>query len=177
MTVGAGGAGSTLSLSLFADTSATGVPMKTAAATTPPTVASAVLRRRIRSPRRRTSEAGREFTCSPSEKLSSDSSGSLSGMGGSLVSGSVGEEEGEGGAAAGEAGLDRALGGAGLPGDLVDGQVGDVVEHQRLPLGLRQLLERRDERDVRLVRRRRLRGQAQGPVGRAPAPARCAASG
>src|SRR3712207_6779802 len=100
--------------------------MKTAAAATPPTVTSTVLRRRIRSPRRRTSEAGIGFTGIPSSKRSRSL---RSGTGGSFGQGAgirfVGEQGCEGGATAAEPGLDRALGRTELAGDLLHGQVGD----------------------------------------------------
>src|SRR6478609_4336187 len=129
-----------------------------ATAATPPIAARALLRRRIRVPRRRTSEAGSGFMVSPGvEKFSSSSRGSR--MAESFL---VGEQGGQRRASAAEPGLDGSFGYADLAGDVVHGQVGDVVEHQRLPLGLGQLLERRHQGDVRLAGGRALVRRAHG---------------
>src|SRR6478752_4193705 len=110
---------------------ASGVAM-IATAATPPIAARAWLRRRIRVPRRRTSEAGSGFMVSPGvEKFSSSSSGSC--MAESFL---VGEQGGQRRAPPAEPGLDGPFGDADLAGDVVHGQVGDVVQHERLPLGL-----------------------------------------
>ena len=69
------------------------------------------------------------------------------------------------------------FGDADLAGDVVHGQVGDVVEHQRLALGLGQLLERRHQRDVGLARRRASRSPGSGPGRPGAGRARYAASG
>ena len=67
----------------------------------------------------------------------------------------LGSEEGsEGGAAPGESGLDGPLWTMLDPCDLVEGEVAEMVEHDRPPLCLRQLLERRDKDRGRLRRRR-----------------------
>src|SRR3712207_4641809 len=120
--------------------------MNTAAAATPPTVASTVLRRRIRSPRRRTSEAGIGFTGSPSSKRSRSL---RSGTGGSFGQGAgirfVGKQGGKRGAATAEPGRDGALRSTELAGDLLHGQVGDVVQDQGAALVLRELAERSHE--------------------------------
>src|SRR6478735_8319176 len=101
---------------------ASGVAM-IATAATPPIAARAWLRRRIRVPRRRTSEAGIGSMVSPGVvKLSSSSRGSRT-----AESFLVGEQGGERRAAPAEPGLDGAFGDADLAGDVVHGQVRDVV--------------------------------------------------
>jgi len=55
------------------------------------------------------------------------------------------EQGGEGGAASGESCLDRSLWTVLDPCDLAEGKVAEMVEHDRPPLYLRQLLERRDK--------------------------------
>ena len=79
------------------------------------------------------------------------------------------EQRGQRRASPAEPGLDGALGHAHLAGDVVDGQVGDVVQHQRLALGLGQLAQRRDQGDVGLAGRRGLVGAASArSAGRRP---------
>src|SRR6478752_3535877 len=88
----------------------------TATAAMPPTAANVLLRRRILSPRRRTSAAGRGFMGGPGMlKFSSSSMGS--GMAESFL---VREEQREGCAASAEPGLDGSFGDADLAGDVVD---------------------------------------------------------
>src|SRR4029453_7154373 len=92
------------------------------------------------------------------------SSWSRSGMGGFSILGS--EEGGQGGATAGEAGLDGPLRAMLDPGDLADGELAEIVEHDGPPLCLWQLLERPDEGRGRLRRGRdmlRAPGAGQEP--------------
>ena len=66
--------------------------------------------------------------------------------------GLVDEQEGEGGSAAGQAGLHCADGCTGLGRDLVDGQVAEVVQDQRAALGLGKSPQHPDESHVVGVR-------------------------
>src|SRR6478752_9834224 len=98
---------------------ANGVAM-IATAATPPIAASAWLRRRIRLPRRRTSEAGSGSMVSPGvAKFSSSSRGSR--MAEPFL---VGEQCRQRRASPAEPGLDGSFGDADLAGDVVHGQVG-----------------------------------------------------
>ncbi len=59
-----------------------------------------------------------------------------------------GEEEREGGTSSGQPGLDGSHGDARLGGDLLDGQVGDVVQDDRETLRLRDLAQGGDDGDA-----------------------------
>ena len=103
-------------------------------------------------------------------KQKSSSSSMRSGTTGSFLEsrgGVVGEQRGKRGAATAEPGLDRSLGDAELASDLVHGQVCDVMEHERLPLSLRQLLQRGDESHVALARFRGVGRLGHSAIGRA----------
>ena len=137
------------------------------------TAVAAVRRARRRSPRRRTSAGesgviGAPPWCARSRRESRIGSGVCSGMVGSRVTVEIGvEEDGESGAAAGEAGLDRPFGDADLAGDRLHGQVAEVVEDERLALGVRQLPQCGHQGDPGLVDRVGLRGVQRGEVAHA----------
>ncbi len=120
-----------------------------------------------RSPRRRTVSESDSGMRSTSERRVSSVlvMGSLcSGMGAHLRERAVGQERGEGGPAARQARLDRALGCSHLVGDLGDRQAAEVVQDDGSPLGLRDLAGGR-----RRERRCRRWARACGPAARAAA--------
>src|SRR6478672_13752271 len=95
-------------------------PSTTATARAPPSVRRPVRRRRSRSPRRRTSSAGSMGPAWPSASRERVSRGSgTTDTFRESVGGSLAEQHEQGGATAGQARLDGALGGADLGGHLV----------------------------------------------------------